>query len=90
MGAHVGSLVVSDSVTLRTVQPAGSSIRGMLQARILEYIAMPSSREIFTTQGWNPCLLCLLHWQVGPLPLARPGKPLLENMLHQKEGVPLL
>ena len=22
---------------------------------------------IFLTQGWNPCLLCLLHWQVGSL-----------------------
>ena len=24
---------------------------------------------IFLTQGWNSCLLCLLHWQVGSLPL---------------------
>ena len=30
---------------------------------------------IFLTQGLNPCLLCLLHWQVGCLPLAPPGKP---------------
>ena len=30
---------------------------------------------IFPTQGWNLCLLCLLHWQVGSLPLAPPGKP---------------
>ena len=28
---------------------------------------------IFPTQGANPCLLCLLHWQVGSLPLAPPG-----------------
>ena len=27
---------------------------------------------IFQTQGSNPRLLCLLHWQVGPLPLATP------------------
>ena len=33
---------------------------------------------IFPTQGSNPCLLCLLHWQVGSLPLAPPGK-----WLHQ-------
>ena len=26
------------------------------------------------TQGLNPRLLCLLHWQVGSLPLAPPGK----------------
>ena len=30
---------------------------------------------IFTTQVSNPCLLCLLHWQVGSLPLMPPGKP---------------
>ena len=26
-------------------------------------------------QGLNLCLLCLLHWQAGSLPLAPPGKP---------------
>ena len=35
---------------------------------------MPSSREIFPTQGSNPLLLCLLYQQVGSLPLAPPGK----------------
>ena len=30
---------------------------------------------IFQTQGSNPHLLCLLHWQAGSLPLAPPGKP---------------
>ena len=29
---------------------------------------------IFSSQK-NPCLLCLLHWQAGSLPLAPPGKP---------------
>ena len=29
---------------------------------------------IFPTQGLNPHLLCLLHWKVGSLPLALPGK----------------
>ena len=29
---------------------------------------------IFLTQGSNPCLLCLLHWQMGSLPLVPPGK----------------
>ena len=33
-----------------------------------------SSRGIFPTQGSNPHLLCLLHWQVGSLSLAQPGK----------------
>ena len=30
---------------------------------------------IFPTQGLNPSLLGLLHWQVSSLPLAPPGKP---------------
>ena len=29
---------------------------------------------IFLTQGSNPQLLCLLHWQVDSLPLEQPGK----------------
>ena len=33
---------------------------------------------IFLTQGLNPRLLHLLHWQMGSLPLALPGK-LQEN-----------
>ena len=36
---------------------------GILQTRILEWIAISSSREIFPTWGRNPNLLCLLHWQ---------------------------
>ena len=35
---------------------------------------------IFLTQGPNPCLLCLLHWQVGSLRLVPPGKP--PNILY--------
>ena len=31
---------------------------------------------IFPTQGSNPRLLHLLHWQAGSLPQAPPGKPL--------------
>ena len=29
---------------------------------------------IFLSQGSNPCLLHLLHWQAGSLPLVPPGK----------------
>ena len=32
-------------------------------------------QELFPTQGLNPRLLHLLHWQVDSLPLAPPGKP---------------
>ena len=34
-----------------------------------------SLQGIFLTQRWNAHLLCLLHWQVGSLPLVSPGKP---------------
>ena len=34
---------------------------------------------IFPTQGSNPCLLCLLHWQAGSLPLIPPGEPKEDN-----------
>ena len=30
---------------------------------------------IFLNQGWSPCLLCLVHWQMDSLPLAPPEKP---------------
>ena len=46
----------------------GSSVHGMLQARILQWGATPFSRGLFPTQGWNPGLLhyrrilyCLSH-----------------------------
>jgi len=36
---------------------------------------------IFPTQGLNPHLMCLLHWQVDSLPLSHPGtsSPLAEE-----------
>ena len=53
----------------------GSSVHGILQARILEWVVISSSRGSSLTQGLKPGLLCLLHWQAGSLPLAPPGKP---------------
>ena len=40
--------------------PPGSSVHGILQARILEWVATPH-QEIFLTQGLNLSLLWLLH-----------------------------
>ena len=50
--------------------PPGSSVHGLLQARTLEWVAMPFSRGIFLTQGSDPHLL---HWQVDSSPLSRQG-----------------
>ena len=48
--------------------PPGSSVRGIFQARILEWVAISSSGGIFPIQGLNQCLLCLLHQQADSLP----------------------
>ena len=37
--------------------PPGSSVPGILQARALEWVTMPSFRGIFPAQGSNPSLL---------------------------------
>ena len=50
----------------------GFSVCGILQARILEWVAISSSRG--SSQS-NPRFLHLLQWQVSSFPLAPPGKP---------------
>ena len=55
--------------------PPGSSVHGILQARILEWVAMPSSRGSSQTKDQTCASLCLLHWQMDSLPLVPPGKP---------------
>ena len=47
--------------------PSGSSVDGILQARILEWVMISSSRSILSIHGWNQHLLRLLHWQVDSL-----------------------
>ena len=48
--------------------PPSSSVHGILQARILKWAAVPSSRESSQPRDQS-CLLCLLHWLAGSLPL---------------------
>ena len=43
--------------------PPGSSVHGVLQAGILEWVAMPFSSGILLTEGSNPHLLRLLHFR---------------------------
>ena len=52
--------------------PPGSSVHGILQ-RVGCHVLL---QGIFPTQRSNPCLLCLLHWQAGSLPLAPLGNVL--------------
>ena len=44
--------------------PPGSSVHGILQARILEWVAISFFRESFLTQGLNPGLLWVLHYRI--------------------------
>ena len=48
------------------------SLHGILQARILEWVAMPISVDL-PSNGMNPRLLCLLRWQPGSFPLVPSG-----------------
>ena len=55
----------------------GSSVLGIFQARILEWVAISSSRWSSQTRDQLPCLLHLLYWQADSLPLAPPGNPMV-------------
>ena len=55
--------------------PPGSFGYGIVQARILKWVAIPSPGDLLLTQGSNPRLLHLLPWQVDSSPLAPPGNP---------------
>ena len=52
--------------------PSGSSVHGISQARILEWVAISFSRGFFRPRD-ETCVSCLLHWQVGSLPLSYKG-----------------
>ena len=62
-------------VTTWTIACQSPLVHGIFQARILEWIAIFLLQGTFLIQELNPCLLHLLHWQAGSLPLAPPGKP---------------
>ena len=56
-------------------RPPGSSVHGILQARILEWVAVPSSRGSSPPRDQTRISYCLLHWQAGSFPQVPPGKP---------------
>ena len=66
--------------------PPGSSVLEILQARILEWVDMSSSREIFPTQGSK---LGLLHWQADSLPLAKQGSKKQFHIRVESPSIPL-
>ena len=54
--------------------PPGSSGHGIFQAKYWSGLPFPL-QGVFPPQGSKPPLLHLLHWLVGSLPAAPPGKP---------------
>ena len=54
----------------------GSSVHGIFSAST-KMCCHELLQGIFPNQGSNPCLLCLLHWMVGSLPLALLGSMLI-------------
>ena len=66
--------------------PPGSSVHRILQARILEWVAMRSSRASCWPR-YQTLILCLLPWQMDSLTLAPPGKPLLLASKHKSKKV---
>ena len=65
--------------------PPGSSVYGILQSRILEYVAMPSSRES-SQHMYQTHVSCLLHWQAGTLALAPPGLGNIKYLIVEYMG----
>ena len=60
------------------LSPPGSSVHGILQARILTGVGCCFLLQgIFPTQGSYPHVLHLLHWQAGSLPPGPPGDGLV-------------
>ena len=66
----------------------GSSVHRILQSTRLKWIAISFLLGIFLTQGSNPCLISLLHWQEGPLRLTPPtgGYPPVQSGNAQPLG----
>ena len=62
--------------------PPGSSLHGISQARILEWVAISFSQGVFPTPGLNPSLL---HWQADSFPLSHQGSPLIEYTPRQSK-----
>ena len=74
MHARYIASIVTDSCDPMDCGLPGSSVCGILQARILEWVAHALLQGIFPTQGLNLCLLCLMVWQAGSLSLEPLGK----------------
>ena len=76
--------VMFDSYNPMDCSSAVSSVHKILQAGILEWVVMPSSKGVLLTQRLNLHLFSLLHWQEGPLLLEQPFSQANHGMLLMK------
>ena len=67
---------MSNSCNPVDCSPPGSSAHGIFQARILEWVAVSSSRGSSQPRNWVHISYVYLHWQAGSLPPVPPEKPL--------------
>ena len=65
-------------------RPLVSSVLGISQAKILEWVALSS--RVFLIEGSNSCLL---HWQVNSLPLSHLGSLTLMFHVYQIQHLPV-
>ena len=63
--------------------PAGSSVHGISQARILQWVAISFSRDLPDT-GIKPASL---GWQADSLPSEPPGKPCARGWFRVKNFI---
>ena len=59
---------------------------GILQARILEWVSMPSSKGSSRPRD-RTWVRCHLLWQAGSLPLVPPGKPKVGRGNPNKDSI---
>ena len=84
--ASVSGSAASSSLKAHGYISPGTSVHGILQARILEWVAIPFSRGSFLTQGWNPGLL---HYMQFLYHLSYQGTKVLKNQSVVKPGTRL-
>ena len=79
-------LTLSDSMTC---SPPGSSVHGIIQARITGLGCYFLFQEIFPTEGLNSFLLPLLHWQADSFITSHLGSPktYFQLLLRENSGV---
>ena len=76
-------------VTPQTVAHQAPLSMGIVQARILEWVAMPSSRGSSPPRNQTHVSYIYLHWRIGSLPLAPPGNHFIHINLFNPSNSPV-